>query len=405
MNSQAEKLAQICNDALEDADFRSFEPVFEARNVRTWSSREERALLFGLAKATGGSGIIVELGSFCGGSAAFFAKGLCSASPTPSGKVICVDPLLGAPPWLPLPNALFTLTEITGNLAHFEVSDLIDFQIGDSASVGAVWPALPIDILLIDGDHSYEGALRDIESWVPKLKDGGVLVFDDIDGIEEMRLLDVQLRQMQTIAQIGSVGGSSVYRVIRGGWAFLSELKVLLMDAGVHRPWSYEPVHSSLPGGHYKQTRLWTDPNLDIAYDLAFLVTQQNGDHGVMAGSSTSLLGLARSVHEDRRQGDFHVLTDPRKYGRSFRAFFCPYRDVSEAATLLMPGGILIVWDETPLTESDARDVQERMRKAGLDGVGCSAGLESPVFWGVSGIAQLTPLSLVKGHMAVRQSL
>ena len=36
-----------------------------------------------------------------------------------------------------------------------------------------------IDIVFLDGDHSYEGVVFDIKSWLPKVKTGGMLAFDD----------------------------------------------------------------------------------------------------------------------------------------------------------------------------------------------------------------------------------
>ena len=36
------------------------------------------------------------------------------------------------------------------------------------------------DIALIDGDHSYEGAMKDLETVAPVIKQNGILVFDDI---------------------------------------------------------------------------------------------------------------------------------------------------------------------------------------------------------------------------------
>jgi predicted O-methyltransferase YrrM len=51
---------------------------------------------------------------------------------------------------------------------------------GDSGAVGIAWPtAFPVDLVFVDGDHSYHGATRDVEAWKPKLKDGGYMLFHD----------------------------------------------------------------------------------------------------------------------------------------------------------------------------------------------------------------------------------
>lgn len=56
------------------------------------------------------------------------------------------------------------------------------FTQGDSATVASnMAPGRRIDVLFIDGDHSYEGCKRDIEAWLPFVKEGGVLLFHDCD--------------------------------------------------------------------------------------------------------------------------------------------------------------------------------------------------------------------------------
>lgn len=40
------------------------------------------------------------------------------------------------------------------------------------------------DLVYVDADHSYEGVKRDIESWWPKLKRGGIMAFHDYESIE-----------------------------------------------------------------------------------------------------------------------------------------------------------------------------------------------------------------------------
>jgi len=37
----------------------------------------------------------------------------------------------------------------------------------------------PVNLLIIDGDHSYKGVMRDIEIWVPHVASGGFVAFHD----------------------------------------------------------------------------------------------------------------------------------------------------------------------------------------------------------------------------------
>ena len=41
-------------------------------------------------------------------------------------------------------------------------------------------PADGLDLLFIDGDHTYDGVRRDYEMYSPLVKPGGVIVFHDI---------------------------------------------------------------------------------------------------------------------------------------------------------------------------------------------------------------------------------
>lgn len=54
------------------------------------------------------------------------------------------------------------------------------FQIHSrSADAGLFWECPPVDMVFIDGDHSYDGCMADILAWVPNLKAGGILAVHD----------------------------------------------------------------------------------------------------------------------------------------------------------------------------------------------------------------------------------
>lgn len=42
----------------------------------------------------------------------------------------------------------------------------------------------PVDMVFIDGDHSYEGASGDIINWLPNIKPGGIIAVHDYDKAE-----------------------------------------------------------------------------------------------------------------------------------------------------------------------------------------------------------------------------
>ena len=49
----------------------------------------------------------------------------------------------------------------------------------DSVSASKMFKDNSVDFVYIDGNHSYKFVLKDIESWLPKIKEGGVLCGHD----------------------------------------------------------------------------------------------------------------------------------------------------------------------------------------------------------------------------------
>lgn len=52
---------------------------------------------------------------------------------------------------------------------------------GDSKEVGKAWGYL-VDMVFVDGDHSYEGCRGDIEAWGPHVRTGGVIAIHDYNA-------------------------------------------------------------------------------------------------------------------------------------------------------------------------------------------------------------------------------
>ena|SRR3990167_7725033 len=49
---------------------------------------------------------------------------------------------------------------------------------GDSRTIKL---AKTVDVIFIDGDHSYEGCKADVDNWYPQMKENGVMLFHDAD--------------------------------------------------------------------------------------------------------------------------------------------------------------------------------------------------------------------------------
>ena len=58
-------------------------------------------------------------------------------------------------------------------------------------------PDTYFDVITVDGDHSIGGAIKDLNNVMPRLKIGGILVFDDISSQEHSYLSQVWVKQVK----------------------------------------------------------------------------------------------------------------------------------------------------------------------------------------------------------------
>jgi len=149
----------------------------ELKNVRGATPDEIGMALADFASAVPADQEIVELGVFQGRTALIMAWG---ASQGNRAHVTAVDP------WELEGNVYdppFT-EKGSGDWARYWVRDLgyadrIDLVQGFSQDVGADWSGPPVGLLFVDGDHTKEGARRDIETWADHLAPGAVIAVDD----------------------------------------------------------------------------------------------------------------------------------------------------------------------------------------------------------------------------------
>ena len=62
------------------------------------------------------------------------------------------------------------------------IGENVTKMIMDSAQAAREIDVAP-DFIFVDGDHEYEGVKKDIESWTPKLKKGGIIAFHDFNNV------------------------------------------------------------------------------------------------------------------------------------------------------------------------------------------------------------------------------
>lgn len=116
-----------------------------------------------LAAQIPAGGVIVEIGSFWGRSAGYMASAM------PEGATLfCVDR------W---PN-MADMNKFRKNIARIWLSERVAPLRGDSVEVSQTWDK-PIDLLYIDGNHTYAGVRNDFHSYAPFVKHGGLIAFHD----------------------------------------------------------------------------------------------------------------------------------------------------------------------------------------------------------------------------------
>jgi predicted O-methyltransferase YrrM len=78
-----------------------------------------------------------------------------------------------------------SFAEFTANIERAGLGEWVTPIVMTSEAAAVELPAKPIRMLFIDGLHTLEGVQRDIDDWVPRVRDGGFVVFDDYDNAAE----------------------------------------------------------------------------------------------------------------------------------------------------------------------------------------------------------------------------
>lgn len=154
-------------------------------SINGWLTVDEAIALFELANGlTGPKPHAVEIGSWQGKSTVCIARGLRAKN---QAVLTCIDPFDASGDNESSDEYGDRATDLGGplrrafeeNLAAADVRDLIDVRPGLSHEHAASIEE-SIDLLFLDGNHSYESVRRDFEDWSPKIRAGGFLALHDV---------------------------------------------------------------------------------------------------------------------------------------------------------------------------------------------------------------------------------
>ena len=177
-----------------------------ADDVDGWLSDVQGRALFDAAASATGRGVIVEIGSWKGRSTTWLASG----ARLSGQRVYAIDPHRGSRE----DPAADTLKEFLDNLARNGLADVVEPIVMTSEQAAAHMTA-PIELLFIDGDHSFEAVRRDAELWLPRLMDGGTVMFHDVATAAytgPRRIVQRMVCRNSRFHEIGRVGSMLVAR-------------------------------------------------------------------------------------------------------------------------------------------------------------------------------------------------
>ena len=158
----------------------------------------EGYLVYNIARSLKDNAIIVEIGAFKGKSTCFIAEGIRSKN----CKFYTIDPwsndgMKGGN------QDIFN--DFLKNTESYK--DKIIPLRGYSYEIRKNWPEdKKIDFLWIDGDHSYKGVTRDIQDWIPLVKNNGFVCFHDYRDEPDVKRAVDEITKNRTIRFVKTEG-------------------------------------------------------------------------------------------------------------------------------------------------------------------------------------------------------
>jgi predicted O-methyltransferase YrrM len=153
-----------------------------SRPVDGWLTRREEAALFHLARTVPRERVIVELGSWFGRSAILLGGGSRHGG---GAAVFAVDLFSAAGVAKPLLEeragdaARDYWEQFQANIRAAGLDGVVTAIRSETKALAANWTGLPVGLLFIDADHSYQGVSGDWNSWKPRLAPRARVAFHD----------------------------------------------------------------------------------------------------------------------------------------------------------------------------------------------------------------------------------
>jgi len=157
------------------------------RNIKGFLDDEEALRLYELAREACIHGPCLEIGSYCGKSAAFLGL----ACQQQGAVLFSIDHHRGSEEqqpgqayfdpelWDEKSGLIDTFPLFRKTIAELSLSDTVVPLVCPSRLVARAWQT-PLSLVFIDGSHTFASAFGDYLAWVSHLQPGGFLVIHDI---------------------------------------------------------------------------------------------------------------------------------------------------------------------------------------------------------------------------------
>lgn len=157
-----------------------------------------------------GDGEVVEIGSLYGRSTCYLATGNAKNG---RGFVYAVDTFAGSAEHQAggegeqeaIVKDGSMLKMFLRNIAVKRLDDRVKPIVSTSTAAALEWQ-LPVRLLFIDGDHSYEGTRDDFMSWAPYVVESGLIAFHDVSTWKGVTRFYKEIIQAENWKEVLSIG-------------------------------------------------------------------------------------------------------------------------------------------------------------------------------------------------------
>lgn len=172
-------------------------------NIEGWITPEQIKLYERMIETASSTAHFVEIGCWKGKSTVMMAVGIINSNK--KIKFDVVDTFQGAEEHKSYKSIVdgTLYNEFIKNIEP--VKSVVNITVGDSSTTASNYQDKSLDFVFIDGDHSFDGVLRDIRAWLPKIKDGGIIAGDDFDNPNFPGVSDAVISCISDIKQMGNI--------------------------------------------------------------------------------------------------------------------------------------------------------------------------------------------------------